>query len=92
MTLVEQIIMVILAVTLALFLILAIILVVKLIKVANNVRDITESTKKIAQNVEETTSHLKKITSPIAIINAIKGLVDNIKNRANKKEEYGEQK
>jgi inner membrane protein involved in colicin E2 resistance len=91
MTLTEQVIMIILAVALALFLILAIILVIKLMKVVNNIRDITESTKKIATNIEETTNHLKKITSPIGFINAIKSLVENIKNRANKKEEYGEE-
>ena len=77
---VQQIILVILASTLAIFLIVGIVIGVLIIKVMKHIRRITEKAEAIADKADSVTTFFQQSAGPAAIAKLISNIVHNMKD------------
>lgn len=76
---------IILAIALAVFLVLAIILTSVLIKLVNQIRNITTKAEAVMDDVEAVSDFFRKTAAPVAIGNLLSNIVSMITDRRRKK-------
>lgn len=81
----EQILVIILASTLAIFLVLAIIATIKLIQILNHLKTITEKAEKLANTAESVGEFFKYTAGPAAIGRLISNVSEAVFKHHNKK-------
>ena len=74
-----QVIMLILAITLALFLTLAIVLIVKLIKLSNEAAEVATSIKNTAFSIESAAKSIESVANPQGVLKVLAGLLSKAK-------------
>jgi uncharacterized protein YoxC len=74
-----HVLVIILSVFLALFLLLAIILVAMLIRVTHQIKKVTDSAQLTVSHIEKVVAGITKVTTPLAMINMIKGFFNKAK-------------
>lgn len=84
MNIYEQIILAILASTLAIFLVVAIIATVAVIKLVKQLQHITQKAESIADRAEAVSEFVGKAAGPVAIGKLLIGLVESVKGSVNK--------
>lgn len=80
----EQILIIVLAVTLSLFLIVAIVATVKIIQILNQLKAITEKAHKLADNAESIGEMFKNNAGPIALAKLVVNLSHAVFSRRKK--------
>lgn len=79
-----EVLVVILSICLAFYLVLSIVLIVKLIKISNNIKRITEHAEQVADRAEHISEFFEKTAAPVAIAKLIANLSETFKGKSKK--------
>lgn len=69
------ILVIILAITLAVFLVLAVVLMILLIRVTQQIKNITESAERTVHKVEDAANNVSRFSTPLAAANMLRKIV-----------------
>lgn len=78
---VQQVLLSILAATLALFLILAIAIAVMVIRLLKSLRTIVDKAEKVVESAEAVGDILKKASGPLGVFRLIQGIIDHKRSK-----------
>ena len=83
----QQVLLIILATTLAIFLILAIVATIVLIRFVQSLRRIAQTAERVVESAESVGDILKKAASPIGVFQFVRGIVDTATQHKRKHKE-----
>lgn len=86
----EQILVFVLGVMLALFLLLSILTVVQLLRLASNLRRISEKAEKVLDSAESVTELLRKSAGPVSLFRFVRGVAETAMQHKKEQREKGE--